>query len=891
MADRTGKEFEERIERLLRLIGYQVKRNVLVRGTQVDLVAFREEPMASVTYLVECAENARPVGIKYVKEKAGALLNSTDGGSLNVLTVVARNGFTAEARDFAETRPNIILRTEGELEDELIQFEPYRDGYLHHYEGSTGIFKDAQLYDYYIEPTAKTAKGEDEQPIETLVRDWLADEENNVLFILGDYGAGKTSFLRQFGYKLLSAPSDANGASSPVPILIPLREYRKALNIRQVITDTLLNEYGVRLPSFRTFEHFCSLGRALLLLDGFDEMAAQSDRATLFDCLSQIFILAEIDVKVAVTCRSNFFRSHYHLFELLREFKIEVPTASAAAVEERPLGRHGGVITILPLSPSQIRDFIARRFPDQVDEQLAKIDEIHDLSDLCKRPVLLDMILKTLPSFGTDDVVNSAALYQHYTDKWARKDQWRVSMSRELRQAFCDALAWTMLAQGMQEIPYLKIRELIVATLGGDQVDEESLEQYANDLQTCSFLVRSGPDDGYEFAHKSFVEFFVGRRIASALTEGTELPDDEPLANTRVRVQEAEPAYLPISLSEGSLLTFRRMLDARLERAGAWSTIDFLKPEPVLSSSRESIAAQLERRVTALFDVDDPSMAQTKLPFDLTPEIATFALEWLQMKEVSFDSLVERAAGPAELKMVVELIKHGTAPDFFAANERSFAKHLRQSSDPQFSAALAGALATTGYIKSPRIISAMREALPPRAFHYVAYAIVEDGDDLAVRALAEYTATAKVDTLTSVIVTFGQRASLGPRAYLAKIQESIRALAAEGEDPELVAALARSTADDAESLYDIVEAVLLAGSSEQTQLEAVKLLDEVGIARGERRLRRMWTRREVKKSPRRHLQRLEERIRSEAATQQDRRRWQAARPGQVRDSLWRSLQD
>ncbi len=351
MPDRTGKAFEERVERLLRLIGFSVERDVRVRGTQVDLVARRADAMAPVTYLVECTDQMRPVGIDYVKEKAGSLLNLINGDQLIVLSIIAPNGFTVDAKDFAAERPNLILRTVEELEEELIQFEPYRDGYLNHYEKSTGIFKEAQLYDYYVEPTAIASDEGAKGPIEGMVRDWLTDAENNVLFILGDYGAGKTSFLRQFTYKLLAAPPAENGHPSPVPILIPLREYRQALNIRQVITDTLLNEYGVQLPSFGTFEHFCSLGRALLLLDGFDEMAAQSDQATLFDCLAQIFILAQLEVKVVVTCRSNFFRSHYQLFELLKEFTIELPQLGSSDVDQRPLGRHGGLITIQPLSP------------------------------------------------------------------------------------------------------------------------------------------------------------------------------------------------------------------------------------------------------------------------------------------------------------------------------------------------------------------------------------------------------------------------------------------------------------------------------------------------------------------------------------------------------------
>ncbi len=496
------------------------------------------------------------------------------------------------------------------------------------------------------------------------------------------------------------------------------------------------------------------------------------------------------------------------------------------------------------------------------------------------------MILSTLPSFGPDDVVNSAALYQHYTDKWVRKDQWRVSMSRDMRHAFCDVLAWTLLAKGVEEISYLRIRELIAATFGGDQADEEELETYANDLQTCSFLVRAGPSEGYEFAHKSFIEFFTGRRIAKALTKGSELPDEEKLAAPWHRPREPETLPFSSSLSSDSLFTFRDLLDARLERSGAWSRFEMLGSEPVRGTSRESIGTQLERRVTSLFEVDDASMASTRLPFELTPEIATFALEWLQMNDVSFANLVDRAAGPGELKTLVELIKRGTAPDFFSTNERAFTKYLRQSEDPQFSAALAGALVTSGYIKSSRTIAAMRDSLGNRAFSYVAFVIAEDGDEIALEALANYAEATELDTLTAVIVTFGSRRSLPPAEYTRKLLRSIRALAAEGED--LVVALADSTARDAATLYDLVEAILQSSTSEAMELSAVQLLDGVPLERQERRLRKMWTREEVSDKPRRALQRLEERFRSMEATERDRQRW--GHGGQAKESLWRSLQ-
>jgi predicted NACHT family NTPase len=122
----------------------------------------------------------------------------------------------------------------------------------------------------------------------------------------------------------LLAKFKKNDAQNFTPIIVNLREYRRALNIQQVVTDTLLNHYGVRLPSFLAFERVCAAGNILLVLDGFDEMAERSDRQTLADCFGQIYILAGLNAKVILTCRSNFFKHHADIFTLLKQFSISL---------------------------------------------------------------------------------------------------------------------------------------------------------------------------------------------------------------------------------------------------------------------------------------------------------------------------------------------------------------------------------------------------------------------------------------------------------------------------------------------------------------------------------------------------------------------------------------
>src|SRR5262249_22630633 len=154
----------------------------------------------------------------------------------------------------------------------------------------------------------------------------------------------------------------------------------------------------------------------------------------------------------------------------------------------------------------------------EAESILAMIKNIHDLSDLSARPVLLDMILMTLPELKQkNEPINSAALYDHYTNKWTTRDEWRVSLPLEVRQGFCETLAWIMHSSNVPETDYEVLERAIANCFLELSGEPKAMDRAKNDIQTCSFLVRSGSNDRFRFAHKSFVEFFVAKKIVNDL--------------------------------------------------------------------------------------------------------------------------------------------------------------------------------------------------------------------------------------------------------------------------------------------------------------------------------------------------------------------------------------
>ena len=65
-----------------------------------------------------------------------------------------------------------------------------------------------------------------------------------------------------------------------------------------------------------------------------------------------------------------------------------------------------------------IQAVLRARFPERWQQRWEQIQRVYNLPDLARRPVLLDMIARTLPQLKSGETLNAARLYQVYTDLW-----------------------------------------------------------------------------------------------------------------------------------------------------------------------------------------------------------------------------------------------------------------------------------------------------------------------------------------------------------------------------------------------------------------------------------------------------------------------------------------
>ncbi|MFO1432778.1 MAG: SUMF1/EgtB/PvdO family nonheme iron enzyme [Candidatus Competibacteraceae bacterium] len=108
------------------------------------------------------------------------------------------------------------------------------------------------------------------RPVLTLLQD------NDGLVILGDPGAGKTTFLKYLALRLARGEGGELGLGERLPILVPLSGYANALEKGDVRLDDFIADHfhniGANLPLKTLLSDALQCGVALVLLDGLDEV-------------------------------------------------------------------------------------------------------------------------------------------------------------------------------------------------------------------------------------------------------------------------------------------------------------------------------------------------------------------------------------------------------------------------------------------------------------------------------------------------------------------------------------------------------------------------------------------------------------------------------------------
>ncbi len=117
--------------------------------------------------------------------------------------------------------------------------------------------------------------------------------EHPGLVILGDPGSGKTTFLKYLALTFAAGDGSVLGLGERLPVLVPLSGYANALAASEVRLDDFVRGYidsrGADPALGALLDAELRAGRALLLLDGLDEVREAPLRQTVVRAVADFF--------------------------------------------------------------------------------------------------------------------------------------------------------------------------------------------------------------------------------------------------------------------------------------------------------------------------------------------------------------------------------------------------------------------------------------------------------------------------------------------------------------------------------------------------------------------------------------------------------------------------
>jgi formylglycine-generating enzyme required for sulfatase activity len=510
---RDARQFEREVRELLLLGGYR-KLESEPTGASYFL-AESGDAHVPIEWAVACAfhPRGRLAQAAELKEFFGSF---KDAGYDRAL-VVSNTGFDPGVAAYLADRRlerKVRLSTPGGLLGDLLDLSRYIRGVREDYD-NYGAGREPKylplrtdLKKYFV---PLLCKGDYAGDLFEAIDRFLADPDVNHLTILGDFGTGKSCCAMELTVRLL-----ARGGPR-TPLFFSLRDYQHEETLQSIVTKGMTEKYGIVNFNYPAFLRLLEEGRLLLIFDAFDELATLSERWATVTSLRLLNEAVKGRSKVILTCRTHYFTTQAAEREGIAGSMPPRGGELFAEVEGR---RNYAIAYLEPFSPEQVREFVRRHHPENTDEVMEQIGRLDAVEDLSTRPVLLEMILKTLPRLLKQaGPLNLATLYETFTRLWLDNVAKGDALTPQDKLRFSQALAIKLNQDALPRIHYSALEEYVgdfFQKLLRSPADRFRFDQ---EIRVCDFLNRDA-EGYYQFAHKSFMEFFVAQEVAAALLRG-----------------------------------------------------------------------------------------------------------------------------------------------------------------------------------------------------------------------------------------------------------------------------------------------------------------------------------------------------------------------------------
>jgi len=475
------------------------------------------------------------------------------------------------------------------------------------------------------------------------------------VIILGDPGAGKTTFVKYLAVRLARGEGAKLGLSDYLPILLPLAAFANALQQTDIRLDDFIDEYFSMivsdLPIGAMLAEALKAGRALILLDGLDEVRDISLRNTVVERVV------------------DFYSFHRHQGN---KFVLTSRVVGYRAV--RPSAEDLAECTIVDFEDDEIESFVERwttalekqvqgntqvAMGDAETDRRELLEAIHHnpgVRQLASTPLLLT-ILALMKRQGVTLPERRVQLYDQYVTTLLSTWNRARSLSGRAPGRDIDEIQTVRilapLALWMHEVSpgvglvgredmRRKLEELFADR--GDLSPHQAARQFMLDVREhAALLLERGPGE-YGFIHLTFEEYLAAVALA-LMGQGDSTPIIETLSQ-----HVGDQAWREVTLLTIGYLGIRQQLpkvagqvvDAIVEqKPGPAGEAVVLAGDAVLDTSPNGVPHQTRERV-----ID--ALVETMQDGEIRPELrrrAGLLLGRLGWRPGDLDRFVEVPAG------------------------------------------------------------------------------------------------------------------------------------------------------------------------------------------------------------------------------------------------------
>ncbi|KAK3810920.1 MAG: WD40-repeat-containing domain protein [Benniella sp.] len=424
----------------------------------------------------------------------------------------------------------------------------------------------------YIPPQAKAglqASDDVRFPLLEKVDEFLASDQQ-VFLLLGDSGAGKSTFNKEFECHLWRAYK--KGGTIPLHINLPAIDKPEQDMIPKHLRRCEFTEPQIR--ELKLHHNF------ILICDGYDE-SQQTNNLYTSNRLNQP---GEWNAKMVISCRSEYlgvdYRDRFQPGD--RNERSETTFLQEAA--------------ITPFSMDQVQNYITQYVAVHrplwgAGEYEKALDLIPSLKELVKNPFLMSLSLEVLPRMvdpGQDlsgTRITRMALYDQFIEHWMERGKKRLGerkLSAQARAAFESLSDEGFTRNGIDYLKRLSVA--IYKEQGGQPIvtysryrDEKSWkapffsrEEETQILREACPLIRNG--NQHRFIHRSLLEYGVALAIfdphewktktTSEATSGRRKSVGSVMSSDEQDVVEEDSAMAKMGLNLNSPLAWRRFKNA-----------------------------------------------------------------------------------------------------------------------------------------------------------------------------------------------------------------------------------------------------------------------------------------------------------------------------------------